>query len=75
MVRPVIDRVADELVPRRLDGHLTAGERAFTTSLGGLTYDLPAITAELAAVLDDLAEQTEEARASLPLVAPSERVN
>lgn len=35
--------------------HLTAGERAFTTSLGGATYDLPAITADVAAVsLDDL---------------------
>jgi uncharacterized protein (TIGR03086 family) len=35
--------------------HLTAGERAFTTSLGGVAYNLPAITAELAAVsLDDL---------------------
>jgi uncharacterized protein (TIGR03086 family) len=30
--------------------HLSAGERAFTTSLGGAAYDLPAITAELAAV-------------------------
>jgi len=30
--------------------HLTAGESAFTTSLGGVAYDLPAITAELAAV-------------------------
>jgi uncharacterized protein (TIGR03086 family) len=30
--------------------HLTAGERAFTTSLGGVAYDLPVITAELAAV-------------------------
>jgi uncharacterized protein (TIGR03086 family) len=30
--------------------HLSAGERAFTTSLGGVAYDLPAITAELAAV-------------------------
>ena len=35
--------------------HLTAGERAFTTSLGGVAYDLPAITAEVAAVsLTDL---------------------
>ncbi len=35
--------------------HLTAGERAFTTSLGGVAYDLPAITAEVAAVpLPDL---------------------
>jgi uncharacterized protein (TIGR03086 family) len=35
--------------------HLTAGERAFTTSLGGVAYDLPAITADLAAVpLTDL---------------------
>ena len=30
--------------------HLSAGERAFTTSLGGVAYDLPTITAELAAV-------------------------
>lgn len=36
--------------------HLSAGERAFTTSLGGVAYDLPAITAELAtAPLADLA--------------------
>ena len=33
-----------------------AGERAFTTSLGGVRYDLPAITAEVGAVpLGDLA--------------------
>jgi uncharacterized protein (TIGR03086 family) len=30
--------------------HLTVGERAFTTSLGGVAYDLPAIAAEMAAV-------------------------
>jgi len=30
--------------------HLIAGDRAFTTSLGGKPYDLPAITAEVATV-------------------------
>jgi uncharacterized protein (TIGR03086 family) len=30
--------------------HLTAGERAFTTSLGGVAYDLAAIAADLATV-------------------------
>jgi uncharacterized protein (TIGR03086 family) len=30
--------------------HLAVGERAFTTSLGGVAYDLPALAAELAAV-------------------------
>lgn len=35
--------------------HLMAGERAFTISLGGAPYDLPAITAEVAALpVDDL---------------------
>jgi uncharacterized protein (TIGR03086 family) len=33
--------------------HLIAGERAFTTSLGGQAYDLPAIAAEIAAVTSD----------------------
>jgi uncharacterized protein (TIGR03086 family) len=46
--------------------HLTVGERAFTTSLGGATYDLPAITAELAPVpLPDLPATYDEGAARL----------
>ncbi|MEP9363799.1 TIGR03086 family metal-binding protein [Nocardioides sp. CN2-186] len=33
--------------------HLITGERAFTTSLGGVRYDLPALAAEVAEVPDD----------------------
>jgi len=33
--------------------HLIAGERAFTTSLGGTAYDLPAVSADLARIATD----------------------
>jgi uncharacterized protein (TIGR03086 family) len=46
--------------------HLTAGERAFTTSLGGVAYDLPAITAAVTAVpLGDLPATYDDGAARL----------
>ncbi len=59
--------------------HLAAGERAFTTSLGGTAYDLPSISAELAEVATaDLAATygtgAERLRAALAAELGSDRV-
>jgi uncharacterized protein (TIGR03086 family) len=49
--------------------HLVVGERAFTTALGGTAYDLVAIDAEVAGVLDLAAAYAESTAALQGLVA------
>ncbi len=55
--------------------HLVAGDRAFSTALGGVPYDLPVVTAEVAEIPDEalpgaLADAGDALRAGLAAAGP-----